>query len=998
MTSERYTEARQAALDALQRGLRHHEGGLTAHDHPMVDGSWLALRQGNTLLCLVDVRLPDDDPYDDAARDRLRSAAARLQAPLAMTCTLRRAVVFDVAAMTRRAPDEEQVLHQALLSEQPALLAPALRNVVAAMVEARTTGARLSPEEFFEERLRHVTSELVSCTDMSARQRTAVIRLATSVLAYALIQMRNEETLDPLRIPYRLQNPRLMLDIVGAYFRAARIAGHTVFPASVDDVRITPEHTSIFRMALADLCSIVHRVEPSRFDDVALHRAVDAYLQWTSGTRHVAAPVIDVVDVGLRMALREMSPAETPTLLELGAANGLFSVRANVLADSSGAMLPESYVYVPTSDDERHAVLRTAGRLDSADGIHLLRRRAVLDRPWDLVCAATTDPAERHRLRLLLSKLHLADTAAVVLVLPLAALYSPIWAAFRETLADGFAIEWVITSDGQPLAHPDAGVCCLVARKRALQHHPDYPHEASSFARFVTMRKTFESFFLPCGVARERDAKRVSGIETFIRYLSASDRGKNNAEAVVRHVERTQLATTAAADGGWYPFAVPADVVARIVQKAAGKLGTLDDYGTVLNGLRTGANDVFIVDASDVAQHGFEPRYWQRTLISGHTVDNTVITDADDVTSITGLPDTHRRLLLVPDGDGTLEGTAMRAWLDAAERQGIHARPSMRQRNPWWVLPEPVAPDLIIPKHQHARRIVATNQAAAFITDAAVGVVLHDPRHAQPLALWLNSTPGLFFDALLRERRHRADVTVRDAEVLPVPDPTSLGGVHPGRHRSFLRRPLLTIEEEWGTADADAVRIEGMLRDRRGVDKWFMEILLGLTAEEQRYMLRLLLLFWQGCGAQRFLVEALEHELLERHRLQPLWDWYGVAIHQLPDAYKRVVLVPDYVTGATVDQSMFTWQVTLLRGTKADEVVECATAEEAHILRLFIELGKRHIEVPLDAPIIAELLPKLERFRADLDAAVEAVCRVIPAATVQTAVAQALRARMVEID
>lgn len=996
MLSERYAEARHVALDALQRALRHHEGDLTAHDHPMVDGSWLAIRQGETLLCVVDVRLPDDDPYDDAARDRLRTAAARLQAPLAMMCTLRRAVVFDVAAMTRRAPDEEQVLHQALLSEQPALLAPALRSVVIAMVDAQAQNVRLTPEEFFEERLRHVTSELVACTDMSPRQRTAVVRLATSVLAYGLIQMRNEETLDPLRIPYRLKNPRLMLDIVGAYFRAARVAGHTVFPASVDDVRISPDHTSVFRMALADLCSIIHRVEPSRLDDLALHRAVDAYLQWTSGTRHVAAPVIDLVDVGLRMALRTMTPTQAPTLLELGAANGLFSVRANVLADSSGAMPPESYVYVPTSDDERHAVLRTAGRLDSADGIHLLRRRAVLDRPWDLVCAATTDPSERHRLRLLLSQLHLADTAAVVLVLPLAALYGASWAALRTTLAEGFAVEWVITSDGQPLAHPDAGVCCIVARKRSAATSAAEANAEERPVRFVTMRKTFESFFLPCGVARERDAKRVSGIETFIRYLSASDRGKNNAEAVVRHIDPARLAAAAASDGGWYPFSVPPDVLARILHKAAGKLGRLDDYGTVVNGLRTGANDVFIVDAADVARQGFEPRYWQRTLMSGHAVDNIIITDADDVTSITGLPDTDRRLLLVPDGDPTLDGTAMRAWLDAAERQGIHARPSLRQRNPWWVLPEPVAPDLVIPKRQHPRRIVATNEAAAFISDAAVGVVLNDPRQAQPLALWLNATPGLFFDALFRERRHRADVTVRDAEVVPVPIPSALGGVHPGRHRSFLRRPLQTIDVEWGTADADAISIDGMQRDRRGVDKWFMEMMLGLTLEEQRTMLRLLLVFWQGCDAQRFLVEALEYELLERHKLEPLREWYGVAIHQLPDAYKRVVLVPDYITDATVAQSMFTWQVTLLRGGKADEIVECASAEEAHILRLFVELGKRHIEIPLDAPIIAELVPKVERFRADLDAAIAAVCSVIPAGAIRDATAQALRARMVE--
>lgn len=1002
MNADRHAIARRAVLVALRSAVRHLDGNLEADDHPMVDGSWLTIRNGEgQLLCVVDARFPDEDPFDDVIRDRLRTVVARMQAPFGMICTLRRAIVFDASAMMRRDSEEAQVTAQALLAdivdvdgtgdaELHAHLETALRSVIRHIQPSDYVESRPCPEEFFEERLRQITSELLACTDQSSDQRQAVVRLATSVLAYGLIQMRNEETLDALHIPYKLRSSRLMLDVVGAYFRSARLQGHSVFPASVEDVRVVPHRTSIFRMALADLCGFVQRFDPARLDDMALHRAVDAYLQWCSGTQRVAAPVIDLVDVALRIAMPPTAAHNAPLLLELGAANGLFSIRSMVLADSGAGRAPQAFVYAPTGDDERHLVLRTAGQIDDTAGLHILRRRLSTDEAWSVVCVASTDNAERHRIRLLLQRLNVADNGAVVLVVPMAALYSTLWAGVRNALAEKFDVEWIITSDNHPLAHPDVGVCCIIAKANG-----DSALSEPTMCRTVVLRKAFDSFFLPCDVPRERDAKRVTGIDTFVRYLSASAKGKNNDEACVRVIPQNALGASASADLGWYPLVVPVDVLVRVMQKSKGKLDVLASAGTVVNGLRTGANEFFLLDANDIAAEALEPQYWQRTLMSGKVVDNIVVTDANDLVSITGAPNTDRRLLLIPASDKDVEGTAVAARIARAERDGIHARQSVRQRSPWWALPEPVYPDLIIPKVQHPRRVVATNAAQAAITDVAVGVVLHDTRVTDSLALWLNSTPGLFFDAVFRDKRRRADVTIRDAESFPIPTPEMLRDVHPARHRTFLRRPIGTVEFEWGTTEADATKLEAVRRDRRGADTWFMENMLGLSMEEQRWMLRVLLLSWQGHDVHRLLLAALEHDLADRHKIAPLAEWYTPALEQLPDTYKRVVLIPDGVRNAEVSRSMFAWQLTLARGTRTEEVIECASSEEAHIMRLFVELGKRHVEVPLDAPIIAELLPTLERFRLQLDAALTEVCTCIPDSAARDSVREALRARLV---
>lgn len=956
-------------------------------EHTGIDGSYLIVKGA----MLVDALTPVDDPYDEFARDKARVVAARLQLPAVGLVTFRRAVSFRTDAVLRRLPEERQQIGSyagadvASLTEFTSLHHEALIAALVAMLQDVWNDVPpVAPEELLGERVREAATTMLGCTDHSDEQNEAVVRLVTSILAYALLQMRREEDLDRLSIPWGMRSAPLMLDVVGSYFREARRSGFGMFPTTVSDVDVLPTHAGVFRTALASLCAFLHRIDPRRIDDHALHRTVDDIVRWCDGARRAPSPSIDVVDVALRLA----APSGASRLLEVGDAGGLFAVRARVLAASRGLQPPQVHVFAPNTDAERAVVLRTSGRVDAASDIGLVRRHTNVDAPWDVLCCAGTHLDGRHLLRLLAERLPMSDNGALVFVLPLAVLHDDRYAAMRAAITRRFAVTWVLTSDVESLVDPEAGTCCIVARM-----HDGAEDEAP--ARFVVLRRPLAHFFLPCDSPREIDAKRVQHIDAFTGYLGASEHGKNNDEVYVRTVpQRTLRERADAVDGAWFDLLVPPDVLSRILQKTASRMQLLRDIGHAWSGLRTGATEFFVVDGETIATEGLESRAWQRTTLDGETIDNIVVHGSDDLGPIDGPPRTDARILLIRDARRTLEGTNILTRIDRAERNGLHARPTVRHREPWYDLGDPVIADLIIPKDQHERRFVATNPAQAVITDGCIGVTLQDARLADTLALWMNSSLGLFLHAAYKPSMHKADITVRDAEVFPVPSADVLRDLQARRHRPFLHRTVDTVSTEYGTDDPDHVRIDGIRRDRRAVDQYVMENIIGLTLEEQRWIYRLLLLWWKQGGNVRHLVLALVHDLEAKHKLRPLAQWYGPAIDQLPDANTRIVLVPDGVNRADVTRTMFSWQVICRKGAKTDEAIDCASQEEAQIIKLLIDLGKVHVAIPTDAPIIAELLPQLEAFRTSLESALDAVCSVLPDTEIRSIVRTQVRARM----
>jgi hypothetical protein len=318
----------------------------------------------------------------------------------------------------------------------------------------------------------------------------------------------------------------------------------------------------------------------------------------------------------------------------------------------------------------------------------------------------------------------------------------------------------------------------------------------------------------------------------------------------------------------------------------------------------------------------------------------------------------------------------------------------VRNRDPWWHLPEPPTPDLVIAKNQGQRWLVSLNSAQALITDVSIGVELHKPELVESVALWLNSTLGLFYHLLLRRDSHLADVTVRDARELLVPTEEVLARLDARRHRDFLYRPMHSLAEEFGTANADAVHPDRIRRDRRRVDRVLMDEVFKLTPEEQRWLYRLTMAWRSSNTNLRHLGTALAMQLALSRKLRPMREWYAPRIAQLPAGTTRTIALSAGITHATHEHGMFSWQLTLWKGAKSDQAIECDSEASAELLALLVNLGKRTVAIPTDQPLVNEVLPLVRTFKADLEAALEDLGTALPD-DVQADVASHVKAALV---
>jgi hypothetical protein len=941
---------------------------LTIEEFTSVEGAFLMLKHADgTVLAVVDAIQPTESPFDDVPRDKLRSVASRVQSPYFILTNIRRVVTYRTDAVTKRLPDEEQVVGWQqgadVRTAEDTKASGVQLSLVAALSHAvnwLTIESSIPQQQqvrdasaFFSERVLSMFDDLTSCTEPTAEQREYTLRLGTSILAYVLMHVRNRDAFDRLAIPYGTRSSDLMLDLVGAYFRQARRKGYAMLPHSVANVRVLPDRQEVFRMTLADLIHFLHRFDPERLTDHELHRAVDAILQRCARISRTSVPTIDALDLALRAVVhvRDHAP-ERISLLEIGQTQGLASVRQMLMAQGTPC---EARVYARNSEDERAIVLRASGKLDVAADVQILRETRAARRQWDLVVATSADVTERHRLRLLLERMPIAADGCVVLFLPLSSLHDDRYTAMRQALAAGYAIEWVIMSDVEALAEPDAGVCCIVARKTEVEHH-------RHLARFVYLRRPIAAFFPSSKASRDLEQARLKSLDAFIAYLDASDRGKVNDEAVVRMIPQSNLTDA----GSWEDYLIPPDVLSSILRKTLHRMRPLSSIADVGGGLRTGANEIFAPDTHDIATNNLESEYWQRTRENGTTVDATILTSADDIESIMGIPRSDRRLLLLPEDRNAMQGTNVLTRIERAERDGVHLRPSIRNRSVWWHVPTPSIAHLIIPKQQHRRWIVHVNSIDAYATDAFIGVTLANITQRDAVALWMNSTLGLFFSQLMRLTDNVADITVRDTQEFPIPDDTVLSVIADPSLQQLTRRAIATLADEFGASSSDTIRPETVRRDRRKLDVLLMQDVFGLTDEEQRWIYRFAYAWWSRPSNVRHLTNTLLHELERDHKLRPLKTWYAPYINQLPAANRREVVLESGITRAEVDGTMFGWRVRTWKGARPDVVLDCESQEEAECIALLAGLGKVHIELPTDAILISEILPKLRQYAEDL--------------------------------
>jgi hypothetical protein len=571
-----------------------------------------------------------------------------------------------------------------------------------------------------------------------------------------------------------------------------------------------------------------------------------------------------------------------------------------------------------------------------------------------------------------LERQHLGPNGMLVLHVPLAVLRDPEYAGVRRALVERFDLQWVLLSDAEPFTEPDHSMCLVVAGTVE-------GATASSATTFACLRMPLSGVVPAATSTEDFSEERLDALKRYLRYLRIGERDRVNAEVSVRHVDRGTLLGSVLSDASaWDDLVLPADVVSSILRKVSPSLRPLREIATITNGLRTGANDVLAPTVSEIDEQQLEEQYWQITRPDGSMADAVVIAANDELESIAGIAAADRRLLLLPADRSQFAGTQVDARLRAAEQAGVHQRPTVRNRDPWWHVPPPPVPDIIISKNQGERWLVCTNAAQAAVTDVAIGVQLHRPEVAEAVALWLNSTLGLFFHLLLRRDSHLADVTVRDTRELLVPSDDVLARLDPRRHRDFLYRPMRSLADEFGSTNADAIHPDHIRRDRRRLDRTLMEDIYQLTPEEQRWLYRLSVAWRSSNTNLRHLGTALATQLTATRKLRPMREWYSPRIAQLPTGSTRTIVLPAGVTHATSEHGMFSWQFTLWKGAKADDAIECSSESEAELLTTLINLGKRTVEIPTDQVLIDEVLPLVRSYRQELHEALQELSQALP--------------------
>lgn len=725
----------------------------------------------------------------------------------------------------------------------------------------------------------------------------------------------------PMVLPQAPSSVTLLTDIVNAYVAEAHRRG-TINITSLPYLQPNPTQEQLFIALLLEIFSAKNAGNGYQWTD-------DQVMQWLATATGQPVPTVDAIDLAL-------------------IAGGL---DVTIERTSSSVLHPVRVIESGTS----------LGRI--AKRLSLLNSKGVVEVHTELASDAAT-------MQNAIEKIPVLPGTTLILFAPMHVLRDRTYAGVRNALIHNLDVQWIMMSDADALTDPDQGICCIIAgaQEQAL------PASLTTFAYLRTSLNTVVPSAPGVDILEEQ---RIEALQQFVRYLKHGQRSKSNKEIAVRVVDRQTMLLHTLNNVAWEELIIPPDIIASILSKVLPHLQKLSSVSTIHNGMRTGANDVLIPRIDEIIQEELEEEFWQHESEHG-VVDNVVVTSFDELESIAGISASDRRLLLLPEDRTTFNNTNTNKRLTAAENSGIHQRSSLANKDTWWHLNAPAVPHLIICKNQGQKWLVAINASNAAITDVAIGVTLDTSGHTQPLALWLNSTLGMFFHLLLRKAGYQSDVTVRDVRELLVPTPEVLENVDVKKFRDFMYRPQQSIADEFGSEDADKVSTESIRRDRRRIDRMLMEDVFALTAEEQRWIYRLTVAWRSDPSNLRFLGSALAMQLIAQHKVKPMREWYGTRIAQLPTGTTHTYIVPSHITSATYERGMFGWQLILWQNSKSDDAIDCASESAAELMTLLINLGKRSVEVPKDELLLLEVLPHVRAFVSDVERALALVLTALP--------------------
>lgn len=527
----------------------------------------------------------------------------------------------------------------------------------------------------------------------------------------------------------------------------------------------------------------------------------------------------------------------------------------------------------------------------------------------------------------------------------------------------------------------DINTCIVILQKCA-----DKKLRDENLVRFVYLKRKLSSLIPPAQDIWEKEVERLNSVEQIIKTILSHNSLYENDDLRIYPKSQAELWDEGFdSDQGkyigtkWGKYLRAPDIFFKILNKGREKLVRLKDIAKVQRGFTTGANNFFYLTEEEIKRKKIEREFWTHADESGRRVANYVVKSPRECKGL--VIDTKQlkhRVLLIQKDKRDLRGKHVLKYIKDGERRGFHNRPTCATRLRWYELPE-VSTRIAWIKGIWDRHFIPMADSKVFVDQQLYAVQPLENVRLDVLAAVLNST----YVALMQELIGRVNfgegilwIAVYEPMQLLVPNlPTVSKRVQQrllNALESLRKREIGSVFDEIGANDAEGVRLENVLPDRRQLDKIVMGEVLGLSDEEQLEVYRAVvdLVKTRIDRAKTFGkknrikegidVEAFVADVMAQIGGETLGNFYRKQILSHKPLISRKF--PKWTGQTRIENGLFVWR--LYVGRKA---IDCRSEEEARYLRIFLEAGLEEVKVPENQDFLKSILPNIESLKKTID-------------------------------
>jgi hypothetical protein len=267
------------------------------------------------------------------------------------------------------------------------------------------------------------------------------------------------------------------------------------------------------------------------------------------------------------------------------------------------------------------------------------------------------------------------------------------------------------------------------------------------------------------------------------------------------------------------------EIFHTMLESGRDKLVPLGSIATIRFGLKSGANEFFYLENSEIDNWGLEPEFLRPVIISPRECQSVFVESSK----------LKHKAFICSASKSELKGTAALDYIKWGEEQGFHLRPSCKGRREWYQIPQREYAELLFPMIHNDRPAAYINKANVIVDHNLFEILTPDI-----LAVWAS----LFWigQIIFRELYGRSNLGQGALKTEGV-DIARLPVVHP---KHFNKKQLCIIEnalgeikkrkvesvgDECGTKENGTINFKPR-KDRAALDNVLFDII-GLSEGER---------------------------------------------------------------------------------------------------------------------------------------------------------------------